>query len=42
MYNMFKLKYKKPSSGEIRVPYKSYHVSYIKPLFMSIYTGTVL
>lgn len=28
---MFQLTYKKPSSGEIRVPSISYYVNYIKP-----------
>lgn len=32
------LKYKNPSSDEIRVPNKSYHINYIKPLFMSVHT----
>jgi hypothetical protein len=33
---MFRFKYKKPSSGEIRLPSTSYHVNYIKPLLMSV------
>jgi hypothetical protein len=34
---MFQLNYEKPSSGRIRVPNESYHVHYIKPLFMLVY-----
>ena len=36
MRNMFRLKYKQPSSGELIVPNESCHVNYIKPLFMSV------
>lgn len=32
---MFRLKYKKASTGEIRVTNKRYRVNYIKPLRMS-------
>ena len=39
MRNVFRLKYKKSSSGEIRVPNKRYHINYINPLllFLSVY-----
>jgi hypothetical protein len=36
MRNMFRLTYKKPPSGEIRVPNKSYHVNDINSLFVSV------
>jgi len=35
---MFWLNYKHPSSDEIRVPNKSYHTNYSKPLFISVHT----
>lgn len=37
MYNMFRLKYKNPSLGEIRATNKSYHINYINSLFVSEY-----
>ena len=37
---MFRLEYKKSSSGEITLPNISYHVNYIKTVFMSVHTHT--
>jgi hypothetical protein len=34
---MFRLKYKKPSSGEIRPQKKNYQINYIKPLLIIVY-----
>jgi len=35
---MFRLKYKKPSSGEIRIPNQNYRLKYSNSLFLSVYT----
>lgn len=32
---MFRIKYMKPSAGEIRLTMTNYHLNYIKTLFMS-------
>jgi len=36
MCNMFRLKYKKPSSSEIKLINRSQHVNYINSLFVSV------
>jgi hypothetical protein len=36
MRSVFGLEYKKPFSGEIRLPDKSYHVNYSNLLFLSV------
>jgi hypothetical protein len=33
-FNMFQMTYKKPSSGEIRIQNRRYHVNYIKTIVM--------